>query len=214
MAARNKKCRKQTPDSAASIWQQRKLDALDTWREAVSAWGETTTWDNKGRMRSGNIELIAGFLGDFSDGLPELLHSPAPIPPDVLADILREMLRGVIDVLRLQHANLQSRPKHRPQGEWGRWHDPNYVAAALAEGRINAWKAKAGERRISDKETCAGRIGKIEIPAGERKPIIKWTVDLVNGWHIARRKKASVQRVTAILDTARSQRLPPLILIA
>jgi len=219
MATGNKQRRKQTrrkrtPDSAASIWLQRKLDALDTWREAVSAWGKTTTWDNKGRMRSGNIELIAGFIEDFLEGLPELLHSPKAIPPDVLADILREVLRGLIGILRLQHANLQPRPKHRPKGEWGRWRDPNYVAAALAEGRINAWKAKAGERRTSDKETCVGDIEKIEIPAEERKPIVKWAVDLVNGWHIAKRKKASVQRVTALLDGPRSRRLPPLILIA
>jgi hypothetical protein len=213
MAAGNKR-RKQTPNSAASIWQRRKLDALDTWREAVSAWGETTTWDNKGRMRSGNIELIEGFLEDFLEGLPELLHSSKPIPSDVLAEILREVLRGVIGVLRLQQANLQPRPKHRPKGDWGRWRDSNYVAAALAEGRINAWKAKAGERRISDKETRAGGIEKIEIPAEKRKPIIKWAVDLVNGWHIARRKKASVQRVTALLAMARSRRLPPLIVIA
>jgi hypothetical protein len=219
MAAGNKKPRRRTrskltPDSAASIWQRRKLDALDTWREAVSAWGDTTTWDNKGRMRSGNIELIAGFLEDFLECLPELLHYPKPIPPDVLPDILREVLRGVIGVLRLQHANLQPRPKHRPKGEWGRWLDPNYVAAALAEGRINAWKAKAGQRRINDKQIRAGDIEKIEIPAEERKPIITWAIDLVNGWHIARHKKASVQRVTAILDAARSRRLPPLILIA
>lgn len=163
MAAGNKKRQKQTrqkrtPDGAASMWQERKLDALDTWREAVSAWGETTTWDNKGRMRSGNIELMAGFVKDFLEGLPELLHSAKPIPPDDLVDVLREVLRGVIGVLRLQHANLQPRPKHRPKGDWGRWHDPNYMAAALAEGCINAWKAKAGERRISDKETRAGVV--------------------------------------------------------
>lgn len=218
MAAGNKKRlkqtrRKRTPDSAASIWLQRKLDALDTWREAVSAWGETTTWDNKGRMRSGNIELIAGFIEDFLEGLPELLHSPKPIPSDTVVDILPEVLFGVIGVLRLQHANLQPRPKHRPQGDWGRWRDPNYVAAMLAEGRINAWKTRAGERRISDKETRVGDIKKIEIPAEEREPIIKRAVDLVNDWHIAKRKKASVQRVTALLDGPRSRRLPPLILM-
>jgi hypothetical protein len=219
MTARNKKRRKQTrrkrtPESVASIWQQRKLDALDTWREAVNVWGGTTTWDNKKRMRSGNIELIACFLEDFLVGLPELLHSSEPIPPDVLAEILREVVRGVTGVLRLQHANLQPRPRNRPRGEWGRWRDPKYLAAQLAEGRINAWKAKAGERRMSDKKTHAGNVEKIEIPAEERKAIIKWAVELVNGWHIARRNKVNVQQVTAILDTARSRRLPPPILIA
>jgi hypothetical protein len=219
MAAGNKKRRKQTrqkltPDSAASIWQQRKQDALDTWREAVSAWGETTAWGSKGRMRSGNIELIAGFIEDFLEGLPELLHSPNSIPPDVLVDVVREVLRGLIGILRLQHANLQPRPKHRPKGNWGRWRDPNYVAAALADGRINAWKRNAGERRTSDKETRVGDIETTEIPAEERKPIVKWAVDLVNGWHIANRKKASIQRVTALLGTTKRRRLPPAIVIA
>jgi hypothetical protein len=84
------------------------------------------------------------------------------------------------------------------------------VAAAFAEGRINAWKAKAEERRIGGKETRV-RVKRIEIPAKEREPIIKWAVDLVNGWG-TRRKKASVQRVKALIDGPRSRRLPPLML--
>ncbi len=166
MTAGNKKRSKQTrrrQKRPKQMWQWRNLDALDTWREAVSAWGETTTWDNKGRMRSGKIELIVGFLENFIETLPELLHRPNPIPPDVLVDISRELLRGVIGVLQLQHANLQPHLKHRPKGEWGRWRDPNYLATALAEGRINVWKSKAGERRIGDKRSSAGKIEKIEI---------------------------------------------------
>jgi hypothetical protein len=200
MAAGKKKRR----DSAASDWQRqhRKLRTLDRWREAIGAWGDSTTWDEKGYMRSGDIEPII----DFLERLPS-------IPADVVIEIQREVLRDVVSLIRLQHVNLQPRPKHRPKGEWGRWREPNYVAAAFAEGRINAWKARAGERRISDKETRVGDIKKIEIPAKEREPIIKWAVDLVNGWHVARRKRASVQRVKALLDGPRRRRLPPLMLI-
>jgi hypothetical protein len=196
--------KKKRRDSAASDWQRqhRKLRTLDRWREAIGAWGESTTWDEKGYMRSGDVEPII----DFLERLPSS-------PPDIVIEIQGEVLRGVVSLIRLQHVNLRPRPKHRPKGDWGRWREPNYVAAAIAEGRINAWKEKAGERRISDKETRVGDIKKIEIPAKEREPIIKWAIDLVNGWHIARRKKASVQRVKALLDGPRRRRLLPLMLI-
>ena len=96
-------------------------------------------------------------------------------------------------ILRLLHARGRKRKRGKPNGTLWRWTDPNYLAAWFVEQRIAARKHEIGRRSI---------------PNSERAEIIARTVDEARTWHCARRKKPSIDRVTAILKGPRSRRLP------
>ena len=109
-----------------------------------------------------------------------------------------EQLGYLAGIVRVLHMRGQKRPRGKPRGTWGRWGDPNYVAAWVAEPRIAIWKHDNGQPNI---------------PETVRDKIIGDTVAEIRKWHFARRKPPSVDRVKAILAGPRSRRLPFMVIV-
>ena len=85
---------------------------------------------------NGVIEPLAGYLEGVAAG-----RVPALTP---------EQLGYLAGIVRVLHMRGQKRPRGKPRGTWGRWGDPNYVAAWVAEPRIAIWKHDNGQPNIPE----------------------------------------------------------------
>jgi hypothetical protein len=146
--------------------------------------------------------MISGATGDLWANAVGAWAERNDIEPltlylDVIADcfpVLGRQLRDLNGILRMQQARSQKQKRGKPGGTLGRWSDPNYLAAWIVEQRVAAWRRDHARHNIPD---------------SERAEIIARTVaQAARDWHCAKRKKPSIDRVTAILNGPRSRRLP------
>ena len=105
---------------------------------------------------------------------------------------MARQLRDLAQLLRFLSAQSQTPPQGNPGGKWQRWRHPNYVAALVAETGIDNWKRANKVRSISN---------------DMRKKFIEDAVVLINTWHFAQNKPATVERVRRILRDPRDKRI-------
>ena len=108
---------------------------------------------------------------------------------------LGRLFRDLSLLLRFMHANAKGQKRRRgnPGGQWDNWHDPNYVAAQLAERAIVDWKRNSGEAKIPQEL----RAQKIDEAAAR-----------VDCMAIARGKPVDRERVQQLLREPKWRRLP------
>jgi hypothetical protein len=175
---------KRTPADARTEAYARYCERLrNAWKtpasETIHETGDRWTDATVAAGNNAGIEPLANYLDDVAAG-----RESALVP---------QQLGNLASLLRLLHARGQKRKRGKPLGTLGRWKDPNYLAAWFVEQRITAWRHDHARHNIPD---------------SERAEIIARTVDEARTWHCARRKKPSIDRVTAILKGPRSRRLP------